>query len=183
MSYERGTFARFFRAVEGRIMSRYGTETATKHGYRAATVFGGRRPSMTPKQIKDAQVQPLRARPTNPMIIDTEAITPITHGEARKYKREYDRAVRVGDLVECTEEQYVQWCAVRDARDAKGREKAEAIKAERTKASEFAEAAAKRLVKARQDKLRAEAEKAGYAPNKAGEDAADGSGQNPGSTG
>jgi len=75
-------FARFFCPVPGRTFSRYGTGFISAGGYRADQVLGA---------------------------AGADSVTAISHGEAAKYRREYDRAVAEGSLVEVDEAAYLAW--------------------------------------------------------------------------
>jgi hypothetical protein len=155
-SYVPGTFARFFRAVEGRLVSRYGTATSPR-GYkkgqpwRNAQTIGGRRAPMTEaEQVRAASpaVGRLGAKPCNPVELDLEMVTAITHEEAARYGREYDRAVAAGSLTEVTEADYIAWlrkcddraAAATQAAEAKRKAVEEAAKREAQLAADLAEA-------------------------------------------
>lgn len=145
-NYRRGTFARFFRAVPGRLVSRFGTAryAQTKRGgpiaFRNADVIGGRRPAQPEQDKRSSKVDPLGARPMAPVQLDTEQVIAITHAEARKYKREYDKAVRNGDLLEVDEAAYVAYLQADAERAAKVRKRAAEL-AEKQQAAKKAEMA------------------------------------------
>lgn len=137
ITYKPGTFARFFKAVKGRLVSRYGTARYAADSFRNARVFGGSRKPLTQPEILKSGLSPLSARPCNPVELNTEIVTAITKEEARKFWREYDRHVHDGDLEEVDEAAYVAFLK-EDAKRAK-----EAV-AKAKKLAEEREAAAKR---------------------------------------
>lgn len=92
-------FARFFRAVEGKLVARYGTARATKGN----DIIGGIWID-DPDQSKPDLFA--NGAPRRKLIQDLDAVTAITHLEARRFRREYDRAVRNGDLEEVTRADY-----------------------------------------------------------------------------
>lgn len=102
-------FVRFFSAVEGHIVSRYGTASRTQGPLRIGVTRddGG--------SLK----------------WDTESIVALTAVEANVFKREYDRAVIDGGLKERTYEDYL---AFLEADAAKAKAAAEADKRKSTPA-------------------------------------------------
>lgn len=115
------TFARFFRAVEGKLAPRYGTATATS-------------PNLWIGASRDDKGQ---------LVWDTKTIHPITHREAQRYSREYNRLVRDKALVECTLADWQQ--QQKEAKEAKrkAQEKANAEAAKAAEAQQAADQAAK----------------------------------------
>ena len=75
-------FARYFKAVAGRKVSRYGSGFIGLGGYRADQVIGA---------------------------AGHGSVTAISHDEAAKFRREYDRAVEDGSLVEVDAKAYQAW--------------------------------------------------------------------------
>jgi hypothetical protein len=78
-------FARFLSCVPGAIVARYGTMTQKRANQQIGVTHDG------------------KGRP----VWHPEIIVALTEHEARAYKREYDRAVKGGALVERTEEEYL----------------------------------------------------------------------------
>jgi hypothetical protein len=132
-TYKKGTFARFFKAVKGRLVSRYGTARYGKGQFLNATIFGGHRPTMKEQDVRNAKIRPLSSRPCNAVELDLSVVTPITHAEAMKYRREYDGHVRSGDLDEVKETAYVAWLKADAERATKLLKKAADLKKKRTK--------------------------------------------------
>lgn len=96
-------FARFFRSVEGKLVSRYGTASQA----RANALIGASR---------DPE--------TGVVSWDTGAIIAITPLEAQRFKREYDRAVRDWALTEVTEQDYLDFLQRGEDRAREHEEKA-----------------------------------------------------------
>lgn len=115
------TFARFFRAVEGKVAPRYGTATATSPNL----WIGARRGEGTT------------------IVWDTKTIHPITHREAQRFGREYDRLVRDKALIEVPQSEWEK--QRKDATDAKkkAQEKADAEAKKDAEAQRAADQAAK----------------------------------------
>jgi hypothetical protein len=90
-------FAKFFRPKSGRPVARYGTATRSKGN----DVIGGRW-----EDNPEARPDPVTGERPRRLVIDTSAIVALTHHEARRFRREYARAVRNGDLEEVTREQW-----------------------------------------------------------------------------
>lgn len=88
-------FVRFFRSVEGRLVSRWGTPRS---------FIGARR---TPKQGGGFE-----------LTWDTEAVTGFTQDFCDRYVKELDRSVANGDLEECKAADHAKWCELRDKREA-----------------------------------------------------------------
>jgi hypothetical protein len=113
INYKAGQFARFFRPVAGRLVSRFGTARywqTKKNGpiaFRNAATIGGRRPPLKKSDDRHKDIDPLTAMPCAPVELDTSVIVAITRAEAREFKLEYDKAVRQGDLEEVTEADYI----------------------------------------------------------------------------
>lgn len=124
-------FARFFRAVEGRQVGRYGTARKTQGN----NVIGGRwvdQPDARPDRITNRRPRKL--------VINTSIVVAITHAEAARFRREYNRAVSQGSLEEVTRKDYQSYLA-EDARKAKEtRAKVEAEAKAKAKAEAEAEA-------------------------------------------
>lgn len=115
MPTEEPTFARFFRAVEGKLAPRYGTASATS-------------PNLWLGATRDAK--------SGQIVWDTKTVHAIPHKEAARFKREYDRLVRDGALKECTP---ADWEAFRkEASEAKKKatKDAESAAAEAAKKTE-----------------------------------------------
>lgn len=163
-TYKPGTFARFFKAVPGRLVTRHGTHRATQGrkgewtSWQAAQTFGGSRPPLTEEQLRAASATPavcsrsLTARPCNPVELDTEMVTAITHEEAARFGRLYDRNVREESLVEVKEKDYVAWLHECDKRDEEARRKAAEQKRAAEVAAEKEAQLAADLAKARAEK-------------------------------
>lgn len=90
-------FARFLRPKSGKPVARYGT--ATKRA--GNDIIGGRWVD-DPERRPD----PITGERPRKLVIDKKAIVAITHREARRFRREYARAIRNGDLEEATREQW-----------------------------------------------------------------------------
>ncbi|MEE9395177.1 MAG: hypothetical protein V3W41_22020 [Planctomycetota bacterium] len=143
VNYKPGTFARFFKAVKGRLVSRFGTQrygTRKQPMFRNAAIIGGRRPPMKETDKRHREISPLSARPCNPAELNFEMVVAITHKEAVKYRREYNRAVRGGDIIEVEERDYIQWLELDAKRAGEAKERQKALVEERAKAEEKAAA-------------------------------------------
>lgn len=115
------TFARFFRAVEGKVAPRYGTATATSPNL----WIGARRGEGAT------------------IVWDTKTIHPITHREAQRFAREYNRLVRDKALVECTLADWQKQQKESKEAKRKAQEKANAEAAKAAEAQRAADQAAK----------------------------------------
>lgn len=88
----------YVRAVPGRLVTRFGSSQ-----YIGATrVF----PHPTPEQLENG---------AEPIVWDAQAVTVIPEREAAKYRREYEGAIRHGDLVQCTPEEQAAYIASLEA--------------------------------------------------------------------
>jgi len=178
INYKPGTFARFFRAVKGRNVSRFGT-ARYMGGFRAATIIGGARAPMAADASGD-ELGRLGQRGANVVEHDLAIVTAITHHEARRYAREYNRAVSGGDLREATEADYMDYLRADAEHAAKVAEKNEAVAKAQAKAAKREDELASQQDAARANKR---------APRKARKskrttsDAADGGGARDGSDG
>jgi len=93
---EAPAFVRFFRSVEGHLVSRYGTATPTTSNQ----LIGARRirreiPGRENDLIGDVTIE------------WTDEVVALTPAEAAAFKTEYDGHVRDGALKECTEADYL----------------------------------------------------------------------------
>lgn len=120
-------FARFLRpSPEGGPVARYGT-ARQQHGN---TIIGG-----SYEDDPEAKPDPITGYSPRRLVIDRRVVVALTHLEARKYRREYDRAVLNGDLVECTANDYAAYLKADKARAAKATKDAEAFAKAETKAA------------------------------------------------
>ena len=88
--------ALFVSAVPGRLVTRYGTDT----------VIGGRRMPYTPRTLPGGSIN-FWDRGRGTVKLDPEVVVALSHGEARRYRREYGRALRDGSLVERKRDEWI----------------------------------------------------------------------------
>ena len=94
-------FVKFFSAMPGHLVPRYGSAGATKGNDIIGASY--RTPS-------DKAADPVTGEVTPDVTQDLEAIVAITADEWARYSREYSRAVVEGGLKERTEDEY--WAAI-----------------------------------------------------------------------
>jgi hypothetical protein len=115
-------FVLFVRSVEGRLVPRFG-----------GTGWIGARVHPVTEEQRLAGVK--RA-----IEWDTERVVPVTEVAYRIFRREYDKALRNGNLKKATESEFSRWLETQKAREAKRDAEREKAKAEREKAAKKAEA-------------------------------------------
>lgn len=112
-------FVKFVRAVEGRAVALFGSGS----DQRANALIGATRSG---KSIE----------------WDAERVVPLTEGYYREFRKEVDRQIKHGDLVEATEEEWRAWLELEEEREierallAEEEAKAAAADAEERKANE-----------------------------------------------
>lgn len=86
----------FVSAVDGRLVTRYGTDT----------VIGGRRLPYTPRTLPGGSIN-FWDRGCGTVRLDKSKIVALSTGEAHRYRREYGRALRDGSLIERTRDEWI----------------------------------------------------------------------------
>lgn len=113
-------FVKFVRSVEGRAAAFFGSGSRE----RANDLIGARRLPLTPED---------RAAGKPSIEWDTERVTPLTEEYYRLYRKEVDRAIKHGDLVEATEAEWKAWLELEELRELEHVERLEAEQAARAK--------------------------------------------------
>lgn len=109
MTERKTPYAKFFSAVEGHVVSRYGTAGPTQGpepiGYRRKVIDHG--DPDKPVRIGD--------RGAGELIFEPDVIVAISEPEWARFNREYSRALRNEALRERTEDEYLAYLASQDA--------------------------------------------------------------------
>jgi hypothetical protein len=98
-------FAVYVRAVEGRLVGRWGS----KHEY-----FGARRTAATLQERRAGKAM---------AVWDTQRVIPLTADYCRRFRKELRKALRNGDLLECKVGDYSAWLRIQAEREKKHTEK------------------------------------------------------------
>ena len=118
------TFGLFVSPVEGHLVARFGT----------GTTIGAKREILPAPETSDRATLNWLRRGAGRRTVDPSTIVALTHQEARRYRREYTRAIkRDGALRERTAREYHSQLAASMRVEAKHRAEAAAAKAKASK--------------------------------------------------
>lgn len=111
-------FVKYVSSVEGRAVPRFGTETKGQ----AAELIGARRVLMTKEQRRAGEAV---------IVWEPKRVIPLAEAYYLRFKREIDRAIRNGDLLERSAEDYATF---RKAEEADAKKLADQARSEKAKA-------------------------------------------------